>query len=257
LTNAVAVAAGSTLGLALKADGKVVAWGTNSWGECREPVPPDLTNVVTIAAGDSHCLALKADGAVVAWGNNNFGQCSVPSDLPRVTAISAGFGHSLVLVDPTTGAAPAIVMPPRTQTAGVGSSVHFSVRAVGFPPLGYQWYFGTNVITGATSALLTLSNLQPGQSGEYTVVVTNPAGSTTSPPAMLSVLPALEVHMVPGITLNGGVGLTYRLEFINAAGPTNAWEVLATLLITNQPQYYFDLSAIGQPRRFYRLVELP
>jgi len=253
LMNVVAVAAGFWHGLALRDNGTVIAWGIPA------EVPPDLTNVVAIAAGSGHSLALRADGTMVAWGGDNrFGECSPPLGLPRVTAVSGGGQHTVVLVDLSqAGAAPTIVGFPRSRTAATGSTAHFSVRAVGFPPMSYQWYFGTNIITGATSALLTLTYVRPDQSGEYTVVVTNPAGSTTSPPATLSVLLTLEVNMVPAITLNGGLGLTYRLEFIDAVGPTNAWEALATLLITNPPQLYFDISAIGQPRRFYRLVELP
>ena len=38
--------------------------------------------------------------------------------------------------------------------------------------------------------------------------------------------------------------------------PANHWNVLATVTITNQPQFYLDISAIGQPKRFYRLTQI-
>jgi hypothetical protein len=61
--------------------------------------------------------------------------------------------------------------------------------------------------------------------------------------------------MVPAISLFGLPGANYRLEYVTASVPTNAWTLLALITITNNPQLYFDVSAIGQPARFYRLVE--
>ena len=66
LGNVVAVAAGGGDSMALRADGTVVVWGNNTYGQTN--VPPGLSNVVAIAAGFYHCLALRNDGTVVAWG---------------------------------------------------------------------------------------------------------------------------------------------------------------------------------------------
>ena len=60
------IAAGYNHGLALKADGTLLAWGQNDCGQT--DVPAGLTNVAAIAAGASHSLALKSDGTVVGWG---------------------------------------------------------------------------------------------------------------------------------------------------------------------------------------------
>jgi hypothetical protein len=152
---------------------------------------------------------------------------------------------------------PSILASSRSQTLAIGSSAYLSVRAVGAPPLSFQWFLGTNSIPGATNSWLALVNLQPSQSGNYTVVVTNSAGAATSQPATLSVLPGLNINMVPAITMFGEVGQTYRLDYINAVGPTNDWRVVVTVTLANNPQFYFDLSAIGQPTRFYRLVQVP
>lgn len=61
LTNVVALSAKGNHGLAVTADGGVVAWGTNFAGE--STVPLHLPNVVAIAGGESHSLALLRDGA--------------------------------------------------------------------------------------------------------------------------------------------------------------------------------------------------
>src|SRR5712691_6651363 len=59
LTNVVAVTAGESHSVALKADGTVVAWGYSSDGETN--VPPGLSNIVAISAGNNHTLALRSD----------------------------------------------------------------------------------------------------------------------------------------------------------------------------------------------------
>ena len=111
---------------------------------------------------------------------------------------------------------------------------------MGFPPVRYQWYFGTNAILGATNATLALSDVQSWQSGQYTVVAANGIGPTTSQPAILTVLPALSLDMVPGLRLIGTLGLIYRIEYLNALGSGSAWTTLATVTLTNNPQPYAD-----------------
>ena len=95
LNNVIAISSQHTHSLALKSDGTVVAWGFNYWGQLT--IPANLTNVTAIAAGISHSLALKNDGTVVAWGYNNFGQSTVPAGLNNVIAIAGGNQHSLAL----------------------------------------------------------------------------------------------------------------------------------------------------------------
>jgi hypothetical protein len=63
--------------------------------------------------------------------------------------------------------------------------------------------------------------------------------------------------MVPAITLSGNIGNSMRLDYINAIGPTNAWVTLDTVMLTNTSQLYFDVTAPWQPKRFYRLVQVP
>jgi hypothetical protein len=53
--------------------------------------------------------------------------------------------------------------------------------------LSYQWKLNGGDISGATSSTLTLNNAQAANAGTYTVVVTNPAGSRTSEPAILTI----------------------------------------------------------------------
>src|SRR5688572_15379800 len=79
LTNVIAIAAGRSHSLALKADGTIVGWGGDEMG-LKNP-PMGLSNVIAICAGASNTMALKADGSVRVWGNNNFGPVYVPPGL--------------------------------------------------------------------------------------------------------------------------------------------------------------------------------
>ena len=72
-----------------------------------------------------------------------------------------------------------------------------------------------------------------------------------------SVVPSLDLHLVPAITLTGNIGDSLRLDYINQFGPIDAWVTLATVTLTNTSQLYFDVSAPGQPRRLYRVVQVP
>src|SRR2546426_338468 len=97
-----AVACSVTLGFcfwisAATASTRVVAWGSDSYGQI--DVPPGLTNVVAIAAGAcaDHSLALKANGTVVVWGYTNLGQANVPAGLSNVVAVGGAPSYSLAL----------------------------------------------------------------------------------------------------------------------------------------------------------------
>jgi alpha-tubulin suppressor-like RCC1 family protein len=103
LTNVVAVAGGDYHSVALKADGRVVAWGWNFYDQTN--VPAGLSNVVAIACGSYHNLALKTDGTVVAWGagtdkyfpGHDYGQASVPEWATNVIQVAANGDYSLAL----------------------------------------------------------------------------------------------------------------------------------------------------------------
>lgn len=123
----IAISAGLNHSLALDVDGKIYAWGCNTFGQLgyqeKETTTRNLPqrvserlegrNIVAISAGSSHSLALDSEGIVYGWGVNNFGQIGDETingkDLPvkvkrkewlhkkNITSISAGTYHSLAL----------------------------------------------------------------------------------------------------------------------------------------------------------------
>lgn len=115
----VSIAAGDLHSLALKADGSVVAWGDNSYGQTN--VPASATNVIAIATECCHCLAIKTDGSVIAWGFNDSGETDIPAsvDYPDVPvtiggAVNANSPGSYVLAYTWTNALGSILRTNRT-----------------------------------------------------------------------------------------------------------------------------------------------
>ena len=90
---AVSVASGEDHTVILLSNGRVVAFGDNTYGQCNVSSYKD---VVMISAGKYHTIVLMADGTVAAAGDNTYGQCNVAA-LTGVTMISAGYEHTLFL----------------------------------------------------------------------------------------------------------------------------------------------------------------
>ena len=97
------------------------------------------------------------------------------------SALLAAFGAN------ATANLPSIVTPPAAVTAARGTTATFSVTAAGEAPLRYQWRKNGADVAGATAASLRLDNVQFGDAGLYSVVVSNPAGTVTSGDAALTV----------------------------------------------------------------------
>ncbi|MGN0687867.1 MAG: TIR domain-containing protein [Oscillospiraceae bacterium] len=92
-TDIVAVSAGKYHTVGLKSDGTVVAAGINVSGECDVS---DWTDIVAVSVKERHTIGLKSDGTVVATGNNDYGQCDV-SGWTDIVSVSTGFDHTIGL----------------------------------------------------------------------------------------------------------------------------------------------------------------
>ena len=84
--------------------------------------------------------------------------------------------------------APSITTEPASLTVTAGQTASFSVVASGTAPLTYQWRQNGTAISGATSSSYTTPATTTSESGaEFSVVVSNSAGSATSSAAVLTV----------------------------------------------------------------------
>jgi len=87
-----------------------------------------------------------------------------------------------------TNQPPVMVAQPQSISAFRGGNASLAASAGGTPPLAYQWFRGSNLVAGATNALLTLTNLGASQTGLW-VLVSNAYGTATSFLAQLVVHP--------------------------------------------------------------------
>ena len=82
---------------------------------------------------------------------------------------------------------PFILLQPQDQTTPSGGTVAFTVFRAGTAPMTYQWRFNGTNLAGATASSLNLTNLQVSDAGNYSVVLSNTAGTSTSSNAFLTV----------------------------------------------------------------------
>lgn len=103
-------------------------------------------------------------------------------------------GVSGIQIVDTSGYSPSGVIQPSVEELYAGQTARFAVSATGTAPFGYHWrtngvYLndGGN-ISGATSNVLTLTNISTANSGSYDVQITNIYGTIITPAAQLTVV---------------------------------------------------------------------
>jgi hypothetical protein len=148
---------------------------------------------------------------------------------------------------------PNIRASSRTQTAEAGTAATLHVLADGAPPLRYQWWFNaTAPLSGCTNSWLVFPDVQSGQAGTYTAVVSNLFGTATSTPVTLGVIAPVHKRSLPVINLSGEIGAVLHLSCAEAVGPGAIWQDLDAVILSTTPQPWFDFSTSLPPQRFYR-----
>ncbi|MDX2147996.1 MAG: hypothetical protein SFZ23_10780 [Planctomycetota bacterium] len=79
--------------IAIRDNGVVRAWGTNTSGQT--VVPANLSGVVHVIAGRQHSYVLRGDGTLLGWGDNFYGQINTPAGLGTVCAVTGSFDHTV------------------------------------------------------------------------------------------------------------------------------------------------------------------
>ena len=151
----VMVAAGTSFVLGLKADGRLYAWGQNSYGQlgnstnngtnAANPTPALVgSGYKYIAAGFMHSLGVQADGSLLAWGYNFYGQlansdpasqASAPNPTPRLVGtgyVAAAGGTFFSLGLRADGTATAWGVNDRGQ---LGNPTNVGAGAINATPL--------------------------------------------------------------------------------------------------------------------------
>jgi uncharacterized protein YpmS len=171
-------------------------------------VPPTVTTALvsqSVILSNTASFTIGATGAAPLsyqwWFNvtNQIGGATNATFIITNAQPGSAGGYSVIVSNPfgtatssvaalTVQIPPVITNQPAGQTAAPGSNATFTVVAGGDQPLGYQWWFNaTNLLAGATNSSVIITNVQTTNAGNYTVVITNDAGSVTSSVAVLTV----------------------------------------------------------------------
>jgi hypothetical protein len=162
--------------------------------------PTGLGSTISGSSTDTLTISTVQDGDA---GNYTV---TVTDSSPAQSSSTA----TLTVVDP-----PAINIQPSGLNKVAGATASFTVDASG-GALNYQWFRNTTALTngpsgsgstlsGALSSTLTITSVQDGDAGTYTVTVTNLAGNITSDPAALSVghIPSINTPLVNATNVPG------------------------------------------------------
>jgi uncharacterized repeat protein (TIGR03803 family) len=197
-------------------------------------------------AGPTTSLTLGNDGSF--YGTTEEGGISN-------SAYPSGMGTVFRLVLPTDP--PSITVQPLCRQVLLGSSASFSVAVSGTAPFRYQWRFnGTNLLN-ATNAAYAIQAVAATNTGSYSVVVTNAAGSATSSNAVLTVVipPSVTVQFWAGyplLDLNGMLSSNFVVQYCTNLAGTNWINLLSLTNFQSNPYLFLDSDGVGQPARFYR-----
>jgi hypothetical protein len=209
------------------------------------PIPPSDPPVINVQPtsqnlpeGDGLWLTVTADGtpplsyqwyrdlvlipeatqssyAIGAVSTNETGNYQVTVSSPQGAVTSA---VAVVFVyRPVT-----IVSPPTDLAVPADSHAGFAVVADAYPAPGYQWFFGGESLSGATSSSLILSNVDVALLGDYVVRVSNAYSAEVSAPATLSMVPTI-VSPFAGATAIWGLDALLSLEVIGSAPLSCQW----------------------------------
>lgn len=164
---------------------------------------------LNVTIGNDAAFAIAARGTEALsylWQYNGVPISGANSPVLRLAAVTAGqAGSYRVVVSNAAGTvtsdaatltvsagtpsavAPTIVTQPVTVVVNAGNTATLAVGVSGTGPFVYQWLRDGQVVTGATAAFYSIPSAAVGDSGGYSVQVSNLAGKVISGSATLQV----------------------------------------------------------------------
>ncbi len=213
------------------------------------PVAPSISVQpvnVSIIAGQSATFIVAAGGTTplsYLWQKNGtvINGATAASYTTTAAAISDNGAQFSVVVSNASGSAtssgailsvtaapvaPSISTQPASQTTTVGQTATFSVTAAGTAPLNYQWQKNGAAISGATSATYTTPSTGTADNGgQYSISVSNAAGSASSNAATLTVNSAPSIASQPtNQSVTAGQTATFSVTAAGTAPFTYQWK---------------------------------
>jgi len=73
---------------------------------------------------------------------------------------------------------------------------------------------------------------------------------------LLNPVSDLSIALYAGLTINGQIGRTYRIDYLDALSSTNTWSELTNIVLPSSPYLLIDTRPLAR-QRYYRSVLLP
>ena len=186
------------------------------------PVAPAIVNVATtvsVVEGQPATFTVTATGSApltFQWRRSGVaiaGATSPSYRIPAAQLADNGATFDVVVTNAAGSAtsapftltvtsrvdAPTIAIQPQSQSVRTGDPATFTVVAAGTSPFTYQWLRDGAAIPGAQAPTYTIAATTAGDNGaQFSVVVTNAAGSATSAVATLAVTPQPSIALLAG-----------------------------------------------------------
>jgi hypothetical protein len=213
--------------------------GTNNFGHISAAGTVGIGGGLSAVLLNGFVPSVGSQFVVLNYGGTNgsftdFSGLNVGGGVAFTPAVSNTAVTLTVVATNFTAVGPTIITQPLSQTANFGSTVTLQVGVSGTSPLVYQWSMNNSVITNATNAILTLTNVQFTQSGTYTVAVSNSVRNVASQPAQLTVVPVLPVFTTEppaSITVPQGSNAVISVVVAGEPPPILQWVYNANNLV--------------------------
>lgn len=177
------------------------------------------TNFINQKSGGSQWVSL----GTFNFAAGNSGYVRVTDQFPDAAQVVMADAIRFVATSLPTQP-PSLLAQPSGDTVIAGQSATFSVVASGAAPLFYQWRLGGTPIVGATNATLVRTNLQTSEAGNYSVIVSNSAGTVTSSNAVLTVIaPALVLAGPTNASATAGTNIAFAVTATGTASLRFQW----------------------------------
>jgi hypothetical protein len=203
-----------------------------------------VTNAVTNAISGATSASVTLNSVITNQAGSYF--CVVTN------AAGTNITRSALLSIFSAPVAVVITNQPQPLTVNVGDTATFTVVAGGVPPPTYQWFtitnsagtLKTNIITGATTSTLTLTNVNVNLTNSYMVTATNRLGATNSTPALLTITPIQTLTIAQlRSKLDGSFNVTNTTSIFTIQGTVTTWTNMTTS--TTSLEFYMQDSTAG------------
>lgn len=185
----------------------------------------------TVVGSQPMSYIWRKDGVPLGANGSSYSKYSpvTPADSGTYTltvANVAGTATATVAITVAPAAAPTITGLPATLSVSYGNSISLNPSVSGSSPIRYQWRKDGVDIPGANNSYFGVGTATTSNSGQYSLVATNVAGTATSSPVAVTVQAAVPVTILQqpvSIAVQAGLTANFSVQTAGTSPITYQW----------------------------------